>query len=204
MRVRCAHYWGVVGICIMSGAAANVQADELKCEGPFARDADHQRLVTVFAQANVVKTTLYQEAEPMKASILFPKDPSRRVEVLWWNETARKSPSSIQAEGSGWFGPKGIRVGMTLDEVEALNGRPFTLYGFGWDFGGTSSDWKGGALASLPGGCNLFLIFALDETADEAAQIKVSSDSEYGSDQSEIKAVRPKVERIGIAHPQKQ
>ncbi|WP_243368512.1 hypothetical protein [Microvirga solisilvae] len=147
---------------------------------------------------------VYEESEQMNASTIFPKDPARNIEVVWWNEKARKRPSSIQTSGSAWNGPKGIRVGMTLDEVEALNGRPFTLYGFGWDFGGTSSDWKGGDLAALPGGCNLFVIFSLDETASEEAQIKVSSDNEFVSNQNEIKAVSPKVVRIGLGFPQKQ
>jgi hypothetical protein len=194
---------GIISAFVLGFAAFAAHADELKCEGPFAKDSDHQRLVSLFGQRNVVKSVVHEESEQMNASTIFPKDPARSVEVVWWNGKARKRPSSIQTSGSGWIGPKGIRVGMALSEVEALNGRPFTLYGFGWDFGGTSSDWKGGELADLPSGCNLIVIFSLDETASEGAQIKVSSDNEFASNQNEIKAVKPRVARIGLGFPQK-
>jgi hypothetical protein len=35
---------------------------------------------------------------------------------------------------------------MTLAEIEKINGKPFKLYGFEWDFGGRSSNWQGGEL----------------------------------------------------------
>jgi len=204
MRNRWLQRMDITGVLAIGLMVSTAYAEEFKCEGPFARDSDHQRLVSVFGPRNVVKSVVYEESEPMSASTVFPKDPPRSVEVVWWNEKSRKQPASVQTSGRNWVGPKGIRVGMTLDEVEALNGRPFTLYGFGWDFGGTSSDWKGGELSAVPGGCSLFVIFSLDETTSEDAQIRVSSDSEFASNQSEMKAVRPKVARIGLAFPQKQ
>lgn len=200
MRVGSARYRGAIGAVLISFATLGARADELKCEGPFARDSDHSRLVAAFGQSNVKKDVMYQEGEPSNASIVFPKDDARRVEIFWWNEKARKRPSSIQA-GGDWLGPKGVRVGMTLAEVEALNGRPFTLYGFGWDFGGASSDWKGGALDNLPGGCKLIVGFEEDENSDEDASRKVAGDHEFTSNQNEMKAVKPKVGTIGLSYP---
>ena len=91
---------------------------------------------------------------------------------------------------------------MTLKEMASLNGGPFTLYGFDWDYGGTVSDWKGG-LSNLSGGCNLIVVFSPDENSDEAARLKGASDNEFGSNQEEISVVSPKVARIGLAHPQR-
>lgn len=115
-------------LLVVSAVAAN--AGELKCEVPFAKDSDRKRLASTFGQSNVARETVYVEGDAFPASIVFPNDPNRRLEILWWNEKARRQPSSIQADGAGWFGPKGIRVGMTLSEVEALNGGPFYASGF--------------------------------------------------------------------------
>ncbi len=180
----------------------SARADELKCEGPFAKDSDHKRLVTSFGKSNVSRDTVYVEGDGFPASIVFPKEPDRRLEVLWWNEKARRRPATIQADGAGWVGPRGIRVGMTLGEVEALNGKPFTLLGFGWDFGGRISEWKGGAFDNLPGSCQLIVFFSEEQNVDEAASLKVAGDREFISNQNEMKAVKPRVARIGLGYPQ--
>ncbi|MFC4173371.1 hypothetical protein ACFOYU_15100 [Microvirga sp. GCM10011540] len=162
--------------------AAGAYANELKCEGPFARNAGHEQLVSAFGEANVAKEIVHEEGMEIKASVVFPDDPEKRLEVIWWDEEASRQPSIVRTLGTGWSLPKGVRVGMPLNEVEAANGRPFLLYGFGWDYGGTISDWKGGALARLPGDCNPFAIFSPEQSSGEDARLKVSGDSEFGSD----------------------
>ena len=46
-----------------------------------------------------------------------------------------------------------MRLGLTLAELEKLNHKPFKIKGFDKDNIATISDWDGGALATLPGGC---------------------------------------------------
>ncbi len=109
--------------------------------------------------------------------MIFPRDKARRIEVLWIDEKRRRNPSEIRTGvDSTWRTAHGIRRGMTLGEIEALNGRPFRLYGFGFDYGGTTLDWNGGALATQAGGCTLTLRFTMREGADNAAV--------YGGEQS--------------------
>ncbi|WP_116124773.1 hypothetical protein [Lewinella sp. IMCC34183] len=43
----------------------------------------------------------------------------------------------------------GLSIGTTLEELREMNGRPFTFFGFGWDYGGTVGDWSGGKLEQL-------------------------------------------------------
>ena len=38
--------------------------------------------------------------------------------------------------GTNWKSKEGLRVGMTAEELERLNGGPFKFYGFGFDYGG--------------------------------------------------------------------
>jgi hypothetical protein len=170
-------------------------AAELKCQEAFAKDSDHSRLVAAFGKVNVTRETVYSpDAEEFDASVVFPRDPARRVEVVWWDEKARKRLAMIRVRGPGWSGPQEVRVGMTLDAAEAANGGPFALHGFGWDFGGVVTDWKGGAFARLPGGCNLLLAFK--DTASEAAPEEVMGEKVFTSDMPAIKAVKPRVWEI--------
>src|SRR5262249_12263360 len=59
-----------------------------------------------------------------------------------------------------WEGPNGIKIGTRLAELEKLNGGPFTISGFGYNYGGNVLSWDGGKLASLD--CNGRLILTLD------------------------------------------
>ncbi|HEY4581338.1 MAG TPA: hypothetical protein VIG88_00490, partial [Lysobacter sp.] len=77
--------------------------------------------------------------------ILFPADPSRRIDVAL--DEAGVHPATLGVDApSAWRRADGVRIGMYLRELQALNGRPFEFAGFGWDYGGTVTDWKGGAL----------------------------------------------------------
>jgi len=49
---------------------------------------------------------------------------------------------------------------VTLAEMERINGRPFGLAGFAWDYGGRVTAWRGGALSRpLPGSCRIGIDF---------------------------------------------
>ena len=63
---------------------------------------------------------------------------------------------------SDWSGPEGIQTGESLQVVETANGGPFELQGFGWDYGGYVTDWKGGKIASPVQSCDPLMRFASD------------------------------------------
>ncbi len=137
------------------------------------------------------------EGETVTASVIFPRDEARRIEVLWIDETRRRNPSEIRTGvESTWRTEHGIRRGMTLGEIEALNGRPFKLYGFGFDYGGTSLDWNGGALATQAGGCTLTLRFTMREGADNAA-VYVGEQS-FSSDDEGMRKAAPVVDAVAL------
>lgn len=55
---------------------------------------------------------------------------------------------TIDAPDTTWYGKgTGIRIGTTLGELNKLNGNPFEMMGFDWDYGGVVTDWRGGNLA---------------------------------------------------------
>ena len=90
----------------------------------------------------------------VKASIVFANDPKRRLEVWWSNPAERSGTYLIDIKGkSTWGAPGGMRLGLNLAQLEKLNHKPFKLKGFDKNGVATVSDWDGGALAALPGGC---------------------------------------------------
>ena len=186
-------------LALVAAPAASAQRQapaELSCTGAFARDASHAALVKVFGARNVISEAVgVGEGETAKATVVFPRDKARRVEVFWRDEKRRRGLSEMRVSiGSTWRTAQGVAVGMTLADVEAINGRPFLLAGFGWDYGGTTLDWKEGKLAALPGGCLLRLRFDQQKPTDA----DIDGDRAFSSDDTGMRSVAPIVEEIAL------
>lgn len=139
----------------------------IACNGVFAKDTNHLKLAVKYDSRNVAYTDVDgPDNSKVKATVLFPRDPKRRLEVLWSNDGARSDIQVISINGqSNWGAPKGLKLGLSIAALEKLNGRPFKLTGFGPDGNASVLDWQGGALASLPGGCKVGARFAADRNA---------------------------------------
>jgi hypothetical protein len=172
------------------------------CSGVFAKDSSHLKLATVFDSQNVTFTEVDgPDGTKLRATVLFPRDPKRRLEVLWENEAARMGTSLIVINGqSAWSAPKGLRLGLALAALERLNGKPFRLRAFDKDGIASVSDWQGGALDSLPGGCKVGVNFKPDPKAAPEARAEASGDKEFASSDAAIKAARPVVAEILVGY----
>lgn len=179
-------------------AAPKKPEQVVACSGPFATGVTHARLVKAFGKRHVaIRQVGTGEGEMVTASVIFPRDKAHRIEVLWIDEKRRRRASEIRTGGdSTWRTAHGIRRGMTLREVEALNARPFELYGFGFDYGGTSLDWKGGALDHQAGGCTLTLRFSMRDGADNAG-VYIGEQS-LMSDSEAMQKASPVVDAVGL------
>jgi hypothetical protein len=87
-----------------------------------------------------------------------------------------------------------------LEQVEKLNHKPFKLKGFDSDHVATVSDWDGGALATLTGGCSTGLSLRADPKAAAGAMSALSADKEYSSSDSAVRAAKPRVSEILIGY----
>jgi hypothetical protein len=108
-------------------------------------------LTRQFGQANVHQATIpLGEGDNADGTVVYSDDPTKRLEVVWKDQT-RRQPATIIVKGteSVWAIAPGISLGTSLVEIERLNGGPFTLAGFGFDYSGTIVEWQGGRLASL-------------------------------------------------------
>jgi hypothetical protein len=191
----------LASLALLLAASAAVAAPKkpeqiIACSGPFAKGVTHARLVKAFGKRNVaIERVGIGEGEMQTASVIFPHDKTRRIEILWIDEKRRRNPSEIRTGiESTWRTGQGIRRGMSLGEVEALNGRPFELWGFGFDYGGTSLDWKGGALDKQAGGCTLTLRFMMREGADNA-EVYIGEQS-LMSDSEAMRKADPEVDAV--------
>lgn len=179
----------------------NAQPRQIDCRGAFARDSSHIRLAQVFGPDNVAYTEVEgPDGSKLMASVLFPRDPQRRLEVLWNNDQSRSGTQVIAINGkSAWAAPRGVKLGMQLAAVEKLNGRAFKLTGFGAD-GSTAADWQEGQLLKLQNGCKIGMRFVADPRAPQEARAELASAKELLSSAAEVRALRPTVAEILIGY----
>jgi hypothetical protein len=187
-----------------AGQAAQGQAASrtIACSGPFGKQSSHLKLAQRFDSRNITFTEVDgPEGTKLRASVLFPNDPKRRLEILWQNEGSRSDPHLIVINGqSGWTAPKGLRLGLALPALEKLNGKPFRLKGFEHDAAGQVTDWQGGALEKLPGDCRLGIRLAADPKAPADKRSAVAGDKEFTSSDPAMRAVAPKVSEIILGY----
>ena len=172
------------------------------CGGAFAKNSGHLRLAQSFGVHNVEFTEVSgDDGSTLMASVLFPTDPKRRLEVLWDDDTLRSGTRMIVIGGqSTWTAQKGLHLGLPLAALEKLNGKPFKLMGF--EKGGMAivSDWNGGALGLLTDGCKVGIQLKPDPKVAAGVLDAAGSDREFGSSDPAIRAAKPFVGEIIVAY----
>jgi hypothetical protein len=169
----------------------------VECSGPFAKDSGMLALAVTYDSRNMIFTHETVQGVEVGATVLFPKDPRRRLEV-WWQNPNRTGTYLIDIAGKSiWTGPKGLRLGLSVEQLEKLNHKPFKLKGF--DQGGVASvaDWDGGELAALPGGCKAGVSLA---AKDKSAAAELPAKDEYSSSDPAMRALKPTVSEILIGY----
>lgn len=171
------------------------------CHGIFARDSSHRKLAMTFETRNVAYVAVDAANGMHMASVLYEKDPKRRLEVWWSDPTSRSDTHLIVINGvSTWMAPGGLALGLTLAQLEKLNGKPFKLVGFNRDNVAMLSGWNGGELAKPPGGCRLGVSLRADAAVASAARTAFPADRVYGSDNAALRRVNPTVSEILVAY----
>jgi hypothetical protein len=190
--------------------AAPPERPVLDC-ADFPKGTDEAALVKRFGKDNVIRGKLDgAEGETVSGTIVYPKDPARRLEISWWDTGRRRGLAEITVKDkSEWLvrtpGAARSTIGLraSLDEVEAANEKSFQLNGFGWDYGGYGMGWKGGRLDRMPGGCSVSARFNPDPKVKGKALDKVSGETEFGSSDPAVRAVKPFLSSIALGWPEK-
>lgn len=169
------------------------------CEGVFARDTTHARLVAEFGAKNVTFKAVDGSSE--MATVLFDDDPTRRAVVYWRDAAGRANPARIEIGApSTWVGPGGVHNGLPLQAVEELNGGGFKVMGFEGKTAGLVTALKG-PLAAPPGGCTLNVRFEPGIANPLPPKFAaITGEREISSSNALMKRARPQVSEWAIVY----
>lgn len=151
---------------------------------------DSDDLSSNYPDANIEEgTDLYEEGTEERAySILYPG--SENELHITWQDGNRKKIHDIRFSKDGkWNSETGVDIGTTYSELNKMNGKKISFYGFGWDYSG-AVDWNGGKLEKS--GLRIFL------TPENEAPNKFYGDRIIEATPEEIEALDLKVSSIMI------
>lgn len=186
-----------------------VQSTEVVFLEDILQCVDLKGLEAKYGAKNVQKEALVQTGDgDFKVTKLFPNTP-KEVEIYWKDGEEYKkiqdavvkggfSKTSDVAPTSIWESKEGLRLGMKMSEVIALNGKNFTITGLGWDLGGNIVSWEGGKMANK----NISIRFndysknqgGLSETEYSS----ISGDREFDTQHAAIAKLNPIVDELSV------
>lgn len=160
--------------------------------------ADLERL---YGKANVKAGPVPgPEGTTLQGAVLFPKDAHRTLTVIWKERSSPATAANVRMSGKEtlWHTAEGITLGTTLKELEQLNGGPFTLSGFDWDYGGTILSWgdRGKLRDRFQSKGGLVLRLAPAKSVPQGIYEQVMGDQTFSSNTPAMHHVNPTVSEI--------
>jgi len=166
--------------------------------GPITPRMTEASLIKTFGKQSVTWGDCdIGEGQSVPGTILFPDDPTRRLEIMWEDNKNRSLPKQarVYGEKTRWVTWGGVTLGTTLKDLEHLNGKPFELYGFEWDYSGQVKSWNGGIVQERFGDNRFVVRFSPpeDTTASEQERNTVAGDSTFSSSNPVMQKINPRV-----------
>ncbi len=156
-----------------------------------------------YGEANVVKSELPgAEGETSQGWMLFPNEPEKKL--LIYLDESDSHPGSITANelNSKWHLANSIKMGTDVKALQTLNQKPFSFFGFYWDYGGVISDWNGGALDKKTVDGSHIGIHLCPPEDPKLPDNYLSGDGTFQSDDPLAQKFPPVVCEIGLSFPQ--
>jgi hypothetical protein len=201
----------VAALLSLSGITLQQQSDEKwlivpgERVGKITRHTSEEDIARVYGAQNVRRASIYVgEGESVPGTILYPADSTKRLEILWSDDSARTTPSAVMLTGdsSQWKTREGISLGTTLMQIEKINRRPFLLAGFEWDYGGTVVGWNHGRLEEMDG---MLLRLYPDRTMFASPEYQmVVGDRDFSSGHPAMQKLNPRVYQMIISFRQRE
>ena len=159
--------------------------------GPITSVTTRTQLDQLFGKENVADIQHpTSEGETTPGTVIFPGTDKEAV-ILWHHHDPSKTAERVVIVGSAWDLPEGLRKGDNIAATEKLNGSPFMIYGFEWDYGGLGY-FKGGKLDHLA------TIKFRPTFSDTQTYSTVVGDQLFNSTDPAILAVDPRVDEVSI------
>jgi hypothetical protein len=136
-------------------------------------------------------------------------DDASHIEIMWTDSAKREGVISAslvsdadyfapQLPAGKWKSRTGVFIGMSIEELEKLNGRPFIFSGFGWDYGGGIIRWENGTLQDK--GIAIQLNEGVQSSAlPEKEYLKCVGDVELMSSDTSARKMKPRVWSFSVA-----
>lgn len=176
--------------------AARAMDWELTCGKPVRFGMTAQQVLAEFGKDARRETLTGAEGIEYTAIVLWGADPARRLELPYDAETPNREINSVMLGDKAKWTVRGIGLGDPLAKVEAANGKPFSLWGFDWDYGGGVSDWKGGKLDAV----NRCAVSAQFAPGADALEAYAAGDSEFASNDKRVARARARVDGLGVSY----
>ena len=159
-------------------------------------------LRTQYGEANVIEGELPgAEGETAQGWIIFPKDPEKKLMIYTDENNSHPGSLLVDEANSKWHLANSIKLGTDSKTLQSLNQKPFTFYGFYWDYGGVITEWNGGALSKKTANglqINIHLCPPEDPTLPDNY---LSGDGTFNSDNPLAVKFPPVVCQLGVYFP---
>jgi hypothetical protein len=178
----------------ISSTAADIPLDDStivlgKRVGPIEKGMTLTGLKTLLGAKKVKASKLPgPEGTEIEGVSLFAGT-DRELEVILDPEGNEKAIFDIRILGKAWKFENGLRPGMTIAEVEKINGKPFQIMGFNWDYGGYAN-FEGGKLEG-----QISLRF---DAGEKEVPVELSGDRQVPSTHKKLRALNPKVSELTV------
>lgn len=130
----------------------NEEKEEIKYLEDFTRFEDSEQVAEYFGEENIIND-VWSVAEGTETYLVTIVNPdSKNKIIIYWDKKSEdyKDYAFVEAiysnfnseweeaedEGFTFPSKSGIKIGTTLQELEKINGKAITFFGFGWDYGG--------------------------------------------------------------------
>lgn len=147
--------------------------------GPITAAITPDDLRRVFPRDSVQDEEIeLDEGMLQPATLVYKKNSSETLAISWNGKGSQAHPKQIfvcfgRRRGlCRWEVFGGIKIGTRLSELEKMNGKPFTVSGFGWNYGGNVLSWEDGKLAPLD--CGGRVVLTLDVERSRGGEFSVA------------------------------
>lgn len=169
---------------------------------------DINALKEKFGEKNVVTDTLWGEEGMFDIGTkLFPGT-ANEVEIMWHDVEKQADMRSALIRihyndniqnfdlSTKWRTKEGVYLGMPLEELVKLNGKPIKFYGFGWDYGGDVSSFEDGL---LQGKMNISLMHTADDSSlSEKEILHITGEKTLSTENNDLSKYKIKVAIIEV------
>ena len=99
-----------------------------------------------YPDANIEQgTDLFEEGTDERPfTILYPGT-DNELHITWQDKNRTEIHDLRFSNNGKWNSETGVNIGTTYEELNKMNGKKVSFYGFGWDYSG-AVDWNGGKL----------------------------------------------------------